>query len=215
MICNASSVRIRQYQPTDLDDLYRICLQTADNGQDATPLFRDPRLPADVYLVPYVTFEPSLAFVAEDARGPGGYIVAALDSRAFERRLKDDWWPKLRVRYPEPPPDVAEALPAAVRYALHDIHHPWDTVDELASRFPSHMHIDLLPRLQGRGIGRKLIETLVANLRDQGSPGLHLIVGDGNQKAVGFYRHVGFAEVQDDDMLPAAGLHIFSMDLRP
>lgn len=211
---HSDSVRIRPYQPTDLDDLYRICLQTADDGQDGTPVFRDPRLPGDVYLAPYVTCEPSLAFVAQDAEGVAGYIVAAIDSRAFEQRLEDDWWPVLRSRYPEPSPEVAEALPTQERNALADIHHHWDTADELASRFPSHMHIDLLPRMQGRGIGRKLIETLVAGLRDQGSPGLHLIVGDGNPKAVGFYRHVGFAEIPVEHLYPVTGLHIFVMDLR-
>ena len=210
----SDSVRIRPYQPNDLDDLYRICVQTADNGQDATPLFRDPKLPGHVYMAPYVTFEPSLAFVAEDASGVGGYVVAARDSRAFEKRLKDSWWPVLRASYPEPPPEVAEALPAPERHAINDIHHPWDTVDELASRFPSHLHIDLLPRLQGRGFGRQLIESLAAGLREQGSPGLHLIVGDSNQKAIGFYRHVGFDEVPAEYLPPAIDLHIFVMDLR-
>jgi ribosomal protein S18 acetylase RimI-like enzyme len=69
------------------------------------------------------------------------------------------------------------------------------------------MHIDLVPRMQGRGIGRPLIETLAAALRVQGSRGLHLFVGDRNKRAQGFYRHVGFTE------LSAEGVHIFVMDL--
>jgi ribosomal protein S18 acetylase RimI-like enzyme len=198
-------VRIRQHQPDDLDDLYRICLRTADNGQDATSLFRDPRLPGHVYVGPYVAFEPSFAFVAEDPAGVGGYILGALDTQAFEQRLERDWWPALRASHPEP--DLAGGLSVPERYALHDIHHPWGTADELASRFPSHLHIDLLPRLQGRGIGRQLISTLVSSLREQGSPGLHLLVGRSNQRAVGFYRHVGFTE------FPANHVSIFTMDL--
>ena len=66
---DSEAFRIRPHQPDDLDDLYRICLQTADNGQDATSLFRDPKLPGHVYVAPYVTPEPSLAFVAEDRGG--------------------------------------------------------------------------------------------------------------------------------------------------
>jgi hypothetical protein len=135
---HSDRVHARPYHPNDLDDLYSICVLTADNGQDGTPLFRDPRLPGHVYMAPYVTFEPSLAFVAEDASGVGGYVVAALDSRAFEHRLKDDWWPKLRVSYPEPPPDVAEALPAPERYALQDIHHHWGTADQPFPFAPAH-----------------------------------------------------------------------------
>jgi ribosomal protein S18 acetylase RimI-like enzyme len=70
------------------------------------------------------------------------------------------------------------------------------------------MHIDLLPRLQGRGLGRRLISTLTGALRDQGSRGLHLHVNLGNQRAAEFYRHVGFTE------LPVTGVRLFVMDLR-
>ena len=208
---NSEPASIRPYQPNDLDDLYRVCRQTADNGHDATALFRDPKLPGHVYAGPYATFEPSLAFVAQDAGGVNGYILAALDSRAFEQRLERDWWPVLRASYPEPPPDVAAKLSTPERYALHDIHHPWTTADELASRFPSHLHIDLMPRLQGRGIGRWLVATLTASLRDRGSPGLHLLVSRSNRRAVGFYRHVGFTEFAPAS--PTADGLIFTMDL--
>jgi len=203
------SARIRRFQPGDLDDLYRICLQTADNGQDGTAVFRDPRLPGDVYAAPYAMFEPSLALVAEDAAGVGGYIVAAVDSLAFDRRLEHDWWPMLRARYPEPPPEVALELSAPERYALHDVHHPWATDPELARRYPSHLHINLLPRLQGRGFGCQLIAALISSLRSQGSTGVHLLVGRANLRAAGFYRHIGFAE------LPGTAVRIFAMMLQP
>src|SRR5260221_12109992 len=102
--------RIRPYQPDDLDDLYRICLQTADNGQDATSLFRDPKLPGYVYVAPYVTLEPSLAFVAEDRSGLGGYIVGAVATRAFEHGLERAWRPPLRARFTAPSQDHADEL---------------------------------------------------------------------------------------------------------
>jgi ribosomal protein S18 acetylase RimI-like enzyme len=200
-------VLIRRYRPDDLDSLYRICLQTADSGQDATALFRDPELLGQVYVAPYVTFEPSLAFVAEDTAGIGGYIVAALDSQAFDQRLEQDWWPALRARYPELPPAQAERLSLPERYAVHDIHHPFGAPPEVAERFPSHLHVNLAPRMQGRGTGRQLTATLLSSLRDLGSRGVHLLVGHSNQRAVGFYRHIGFTE------LPASNVHIFTMNV--
>lgn len=202
---NSEPARIRPYQPDDLAELYRICLQTADNGQDGTSLFRDPRLPGHVYAAPYAIFEPSLAFVAQDAGGVGGYIVAALDSQAFGQRLERDWWPALRASHPEPSQDLARGLSPQEQFALHWIHHPSGTPDELASGFPSHLHINLVPRLQGQGTGRQLIATVISALRDQGSAGLHLHVRPGNRRAAGFYRHVGFAE------LPADDVHVFTM----
>jgi len=202
------TARVRQFRPDDLDGLYQICLQTADGGQDGTALFGDPKLPGHVYAAPYALFEPSLAFVAEDAAGVGGYIVAALDRETFERRLEQEWWPALRARYPEPSQDEAEAISQQERRALHNIHHHFGAPREVAERFPSELHINLLPRLQGRGFGRQLITTLIAGLRDQGSPGVHLLVGVGNERAISFYGHLGFTE------LPASSRRIFSMDLR-
>lgn len=197
---------IRPYQSADLDDLYRVCLQTADNGEDATALFSDPMLPGQVFAAPYAIFEPSLAWVAEDAAGVGGYVLGALDTTAFEERLERDWWPALRDRYPDPR-QVSGALSEPERVMLQDIHQPFRSDPALVMRYPSHLHIDLLPRLQGRGLGRGLIETLLAALRDNGSRGVHLHVSRANQRAAGFYRHVGLTE------LPATGTRIFAMTL--
>ena len=204
---NREPARIRAYRPGDLDDLYRICLQTADSGQDATALFRDPKLPGHVYAAPYGLFEPSLAFVAEDAAGVGGYIVGALDSGTFGQRLEQDWWPALRARHPAPPPDLAGPISPQELRALQNIHDPFAAPSEVAEPFPSHLHINLLPRMQGRGTGQQLIATLLSGLRDRGSPGVHLLVRADNQRAVGFYRHTGFTEVPDT-------AYIFTMDLR-
>jgi len=96
-------VTIRPFRPADLDALYRVCLQTGRNGGDATPLYHDHKLLGHVHAAPYALFEPSLAFVAEDAAGVGGYVIGALDSRDFEARLERDWWPKLRAVPCRPP----------------------------------------------------------------------------------------------------------------
>jgi ribosomal protein S18 acetylase RimI-like enzyme len=202
---DTDSVRIRGYQPADLDDLYRICLLTADSGRDASALYSDPRLPGEIYAAPYGVFEPGLAFVAEDREGVGGYVLGALDTRAFEERLERDWWPQLRLRYPEPPPDEATARSRPEQIARHDIHHPWTGQPELTQRYPSHLHIDLLPRLQGRGLGRRMMDVLIAALRARGSRGVHLFVSRDNERAIAFYRRLGLTQ------LPEAG--VFALDL--
>jgi GNAT superfamily N-acetyltransferase len=198
--------RIRPYRPGDLDDLYRICLLTADSGGDATPLYSDPQLPGHIWAAPYGVLEPSLTFIAEDSDGhAAGYIVGARDSQDFERRLERDWWPKLRGRYPLPPDDLPREDWTREQFAASFIAHPMATPDDLEERYPSHLHINLLPPLQGHGTGRRLIDTLAAALREQGSPGLHLHVGPTNHRARAFYGHIGFTQL--DPML-------FAMDLR-
>jgi ribosomal protein S18 acetylase RimI-like enzyme len=199
---------IRPYRDGDLDDLYGICLQTGDSGQDATSMFDDPRILGHVFAAPYGLFEPSLAFVAEDEAGVGGYIVGALDSRAFAERLEAGWWPALRERYPAPPAGLTPDRWTPDQRVAGFIHVPLTVPDELAEDFPSHLHINLVPRLQSRGLGRQLVYTLLRALREQGSAGVHLFVWPANQRAVGFYRHLGFTEIS------AEGAVIFTMDLR-
>ena len=77
----------------------------------------------------------------------------------------------------------------------------------LASRYPSHLHINLVPRLQSGGHGRRLINTQADALRRHGSRGVYLAVPPTNVRAIGFYRHVGFTQ------LPGAGAVVFAMDL--
>jgi ribosomal protein S18 acetylase RimI-like enzyme len=154
-------------------------------------------------------FEPSLAFVAEDAAGVGAYIVGALDSRAFEKRLEAEWWPALRRRYPAPPSEFPPDQWTPDQRAAGFIHVPLTVPDELAEDYPSHLHINMVPRLQSGGLGRQLMDTLMRALREQGSVGLHFFVQPANQRAVGFYRHLGFTVISAQDPV------IFAMDLRP
>ena len=206
---HVSQASIRPYRDSDLDDLYRICLLTGDAGQDATSMFDDPRILGDVWAAPYGLFEPSLAFVAEDKAGVGGYIVGALDSRAFEGRLEADWWPALRDRYPAPPSELPPDQWTPDQRTAGFIHAPFPVPDELAKDYPSHLHVNLVPRLQSQGLGRQLMNTLIRALQEQGSAGVHFFVWPANQRAVGFYRHLGFT------MISAEPAVTFTMDLRP
>lgn len=200
---------IRPYRESDLDDLYRICLQTGDGGQDATSMLADPRMMGEVFAAPYALFEPSLAFVAGDEAGMDGYIVGALDSRAFAERLEARWWPALRERYPAPPSALEPDQWTLEQRVARFVHVPLTVPDELAGDYPSHLHVNLVPRLQSQGLGQQLVGTLIRALRERGSAGLHLFVWPANQRAAGFYRHLGFREISAGDAF------LFVTDLRP
>ncbi|HEV7647001.1 MAG TPA: GNAT family N-acetyltransferase [Actinophytocola sp.] len=183
--------RIRGYRPGDEPALYEICLRTGASGEDATGLYRDPNLLGEVYVGPYLRLAPTLAFVAEDEGGVSGYVLGAADTRAFELACEREWWPALRSRYalgvfPASSPDDRLA---------RLIHGPGEASDDVIERYPAHLHIDLLPRLQGRGFGRRLLETLFDALRTGGVPAVHLGVGLANQRAIGFYERMGFTMV--------------------
>jgi ribosomal protein S18 acetylase RimI-like enzyme len=183
---------IRAAAPGDLADLYRIALETGNAGQDARALYRDGDLVGHLYAAPYAVLEPDFALVAEDAQGVGGYIVGALDTVAFEARLEAEWWPKLRPLYPDPRGDPA--IWSLDQLRAWQIHHPRPPPARITDPYPSHLHINLLPRLQGQGLGRALIDAWLARVAAAGSRGVHLGVSPANHRALNFYRTYGFEE---------------------
>jgi ribosomal protein S18 acetylase RimI-like enzyme len=186
-------VEIRAFRPYDLDDLYHICLATAA-GAGATA-YRDPRLVGQVYAAPYAALSPQSVFVIEDADGVGGYIVGPADTRDFEARLEVEWWPALRQIYTDPS-DLLRARWSPDQLMIYRIHHPHRTASEIVEGYPSHLHINLLPRLRGRGFGRKLMEEWLRTIRETGSRGAHLSVGAANRRAIRFYHACGFRELE-------------------
>ena len=191
-------MRIRPYQDDDLDALYEICLRTGDSGADATALYNDPKLLGHIYAGPYARLAPDLAFVLVDDHGPAGYVLGAADTRAFEQQCEREWWPALRAAYPLPaPPDWAGN--DRDRELVQQIHHPRTTDARLLERAPAHLHIDILDRAQGQGNGRRLIQTLLEALAKRHVPAVHLGVGAANTRAIGFYEHVGFTTVVEQE----------------
>jgi GNAT superfamily N-acetyltransferase len=62
------------------------------------------------------------------------------------------------------------------------------------SRYPAHLHVNLLEAFRGRGIGEKLIGAFATDARDAGASGMHVVTG-ADMRNVGFYARNGFAEV--------------------
>lgn len=179
-------VRLRAAVPADRDTLYDICLRTGDAGRNATGLVEDGSLYGHVYVGAYLQFEPEFAFVADVAGTAVGYVLGALDTASFEARCEAEWWPPLRERYQGPVSgtDIDRRLVDA-------IHTPRITPVAVTERYPSHLHIDLLPVAQGRGLGRQLMQLLLDRLAGAGSVGVHLGVDPRNEHAIGFYEHLG------------------------
>lgn len=178
---------IRPYRPADRDALYDVCVKTADAGGDATGIFSDDRLWGDLFAVPYAHRNPDLAWVVEsDDERVIGYIVATDDTDAFEAWFRDEWWPAFSERFPEPvEPATREERMLAYAYGRGPGKEP------NAGEYPAHLHIDLLPETQGQGLGRRLIETLFAELTRRGVRGLHLGMDPNNTGAAAFYERLG------------------------
>jgi ribosomal protein S18 acetylase RimI-like enzyme len=189
------SFKIRPYEEKDLDAVYEVCLKTGDAGQDATHLYKDAKALGHLYVGPYVTLELSLAFVLEDEIGVCGYVLGALDTKKFRERFVKEWLPRLQKLYLDPQGDPKTwTLDEQIYY---EIHHPKTEVYKALEPYPSHLHIDLLPRAQGQGNGKRMMQTLLEALKKQGSRAVHLGMFASNTRAFHFYKRMGFHVVED------------------
>jgi len=193
---------IRRAALSDIPYLYEICLKTGNSGKDASDLFNDPYIIGQYYAAPYLLFSEGICFAAEHDHRPQGYIIAVPDTGGFNRWMEEVWLPPLRERYPQPfPPEMFRSeKERGILASFHQSHFPLDADDQLLFKnYPAHLHIDLLPSLQGKGIGRSLINCLCEELARMGIPGVHLGVGKQNTGAVAFYQKIGFTVLQEKD----------------
>lgn len=182
-----SSPTIRRYRPADREDVVEVCVRTGDSGADATGLFTDETLLPDVFAAPYLDLEPELALVVDTGTRVAGYVIAAADTPTWVRRYREAYLPGFAARHPlvEPPTTREEGI-------VWVGHHPEQMIVHDLDRYPAHLHIDLLPQVQGQGLGRVLIRTLLAALRARNVPGVQLRYGETNLAAGRFYRRLGF-----------------------
>ena len=185
---------IRQVRPDDLESLYGISLATGLAGGDASHLYADSRLMGHIYAAPYALLEPRLALVVEDSEGVAGFAVGVTDTTAWERRLERDWWPALRERYAMPEEaDAARWTPDQRRAFM--IHCPAATPPAVALSYPAHLHVNLLPRLQRRGIGARLLDRWTSVARTRGARAIHVAINRANTGGAEFWRKMGFADL--------------------
>jgi ribosomal protein S18 acetylase RimI-like enzyme len=192
-------VNLRPLQPRDIDALYAISLATGLAGGDASSLYRDGKLMGHIYSAPYASLQPDLCLVAEDEAGVAGFVVGAADTFAWEGRLEREWWPRLREQYPAPDQArMAEWSHDQRRVAM--IYDPKPVPAVIVQSYPSHLHINLLPRLQGRGTGSRMFAAWLAIAAARAIGPMHVGVNRLNTRAVSFWCRLGFVELD----IPAA-----------
>lgn len=186
---------IRNYRESDLAQVYDVCVLTAAAGGDARGMYTSDELMGDIFAGPYVVLEPELAFVLEDQGRVVGYVVGTADTGRFAAAYRQHWIPRLADRYP--PTDTTPVTPSEHMIFLH--HNPERMVAPELAAYPAHLHIDLLPAYQRRGLGRQLMARELAALAAAGAPRVHLGMASSNTSARAFYARLGFLELDVPD----------------
>jgi len=192
-------LEIRPYRSGDRAAIREIVFATGFMGESAAWYWRDAVSFADVWSGYYTDHEPESAFVAADGPTVVGYLLGCVDTRrapspraAIVRQL---WRRQLPFR-----PGTAGFVWRSIADVLRQ---PGVPSGELSDpRFPSHLHIDLLPAGRGRGAGRRLMEAWFERLRTAGSPGCHLGTLAENASAIRFFERMGFARQGPPTLVP-------------
>jgi ribosomal protein S18 acetylase RimI-like enzyme len=178
--------QVRRATLHDLPGAYRVCLLTGDAGADATPRYQNPDLLGHVYVGPYFAGEPDLALIAADDDGVAGYCLATSDTRAFAAWADREWWPSLRAEFPR----RSDSTPDADLIEL--LHEPPSVDTAILDAYPAHLHLDLIERARGSGVGRRLVERQLRQLVAGGAAACHLVAATSNTNAIAFYEHLGW-----------------------
>ena len=190
-----SGETVRKFQEEDRPALYHVCLATGDSGADAVDLYNQKDMLGEIYVGPYLSFQPDLSFtLIQD--GVSGYALAALDTTSFEDTLSTHWWPVILEKYNGRSPENFNEREKNLHSYLQN---PPLRPKEIVKQYPSHLHIDLLEKAQGRGIGKAMMLLVLETLKEQGSPGVHLGMGAQNARAFTFYTKLGFTLLNKND----------------
>lgn len=193
---------IRSYRSTDREAVAEICVLTGDGGKDSREIFPDQRLLPTIFAEPYTYLEPELAFVVDNGERAVGYILGTADTPAFVHAYRQKWLPLVSDRYPAP--TTSPANPS--EHMVELLHTPERMVLPELAGYPAHLHIDLLPEYQRKGLGRELVNAFVSTLRQAGVPALHLSMLTSNVEARAFYNRLSFHEIQVPDNGPVTYL---------
>ncbi|EGO27836.1 hypothetical protein SERLADRAFT_360405 [Serpula lacrymans var. lacrymans S7.9] len=203
------TISIRPATSSDAPALSHICLVTGNAGTTAEHLHNLPEMLGLVYAVPYVNAASTWGFVLVDQDDEGekvvGYTLGAIDTRAFEKSEEEMWWPALRAEYsPYLPPDSGEpstdsAHPTPTEADMRIIRHflsPPAAPAACVSYSTAHLHIDILPAYQRRGLGRQLIDRAIQHMRNAGLHAVWLGMDTKNVQARIFYERLGFSNIE-------------------
>ncbi|MDE3097403.1 MAG: GNAT family N-acetyltransferase [Chloroflexota bacterium] len=194
---------VRPYRPEDRDAVRRICFLTGYMGDPADWYWRDERSFADVWSSYYTDAEPESLFVADADGRVVGYLLGCVDSGRA--------WNPVRIGARHAVGRLCLFRPGTAGFL-------WRTILDVAlgrllrrpamegsfsdPRWPSHLHINLLPEARGSGAGRALMTAWLDRLRAVGSPGCHVETLAENGRAIAFFKAMGFERHGEPRLVP-------------
>ena len=182
---------IRPYCEKDKEDVRFVCLNS-EGPCDMDEAGRHYIL--TTYCDYYIEREPQNCFVAADETDRAvGYIICTERFESFYPVFLRDYVSRFSLSQP---------------MFWYGAAHSADLQAKYRAGYPAHLHIDVLPEYQRKGLGRRLVDTRAAHLKAKGVPGVMLTVGSSNTVGQGFYKKYGFTLLEATEGDIAFGLKL-------
>lgn len=182
--------KIRNAQIKDIPQMENICLVTGKAGSDASELYNNKRLLGQIYCTPYVMYDTTPCLVvADDNDDVHGYIIGCFNTEKFYKWVNEEFFPNVDISGENKTEGEAN-LKSIIKKGL--------ILSDIDKEYTSHLHIDLLPSLQGQGMGRKLMEAFWDILKNNGVKKLSLGMSKENIGAFHFYQKLGFSILKNE-----------------
>jgi len=194
---------IERFQKKYTKDIINICYRTGFYGEDLAEknLFKDKKLFAMRFVLHYTRFQPQYCFVFKIDDRVVGYIVGTDNTNKQETDFTRTMYPKILRRMYLFTRWYSHNSFRLMKKFLRSEDEPVST-DSIIETYPAHLHMNVLPGFQSRGIGQQLLHAFISAMRANGIPGIHLGTSSANKKAVPFYEKNNFVLLKqfDDDM---------------
>ncbi|KAK9419687.1 hypothetical protein SUNI508_07173 [Seiridium unicorne] len=220
---------IRPYKESDFDACAHICRATLPPSLSSSPIAA--KLAPYLWTHQYTFLSPSTCWILDDGSGKAvGYCIGCPDIYAFaatypsyvtsvlspavaapaDLKTREPWTIMDDSLFGLTSPDDAATNVQKVNVvsmAQTAYNAQWllfEGNEHLTDKWRATMHIDLLDEWQGKGWGRKLIDTFVGSVKGSGQnygQGIWIGIGGENGKVVNFYEKVEFRVIEK----PGAG----------
>ncbi|RWS08294.1 protein O-GlcNAcase-like isoform X1 [Dinothrombium tinctorium] len=191
---------IRPYLPSDEACVYEVCHKTCNDFMQFDDGFNDmPNLLGDRFVGGFLNLSSEYCFVVEDENGICGYVLAALDSQQFQKKVEMIWYSKLCSKYPSSGEKTGSEIvsPESVINEIHESARNKFTVPEVVYKtHPSIIRINLLQHVMDISVPKRLLACVLAALKANASSGVFSKVAIRDQKMIDFYLKLGFHEIQ-------------------
>jgi ribosomal protein S18 acetylase RimI-like enzyme len=184
-------ITIRPYRPSDQRALFDLSANTAFFGEPVEAFLEDRSLYNDAFARYYTEYETAYAWIADGAGEVAGFLLGCIDTVRQTRHWRSYLLKRVLVR----------AISGRYKLGRRTATFAWSMLMGMVrteqpavnlSEYPAHLQIDVKESLRGKGIGNRLIDTYLEQLRQHTVCGVHLETTSHNEAAWHLYEKIGF-----------------------